>query len=379
MDISVDLMVTVQVLGLFGSLAIAIHQYLRPIAKGGLGFLITSTAVLDLLQSASGTIAMLRMLTTIYSFQWSNGTETFITRILNDMNSFAHKSSFFLAGLVALFAFLLICRNYSMSRKKCALVLAVCIAYCIAVTVTHHLNERFKVEKTLTSWIAFIEITIDAVYMAAVLVGLVCVIRTLIIRRRNTRERFDNTTQFQNFEKKHEQGFVMMLRLCFALIFVNTLFWLSHIILVIYWTFTAQTIKFQHGRSRHPLYVFYVLYWQLVPLRGFVHFIAIWTALKWELIKGLFHRKQRVQVVAGANTDVNNVTPVVEADTMMQRSLAFGSHVRRANGNVDERPASLPLDSTLIANHSTVLDIPQPPIVDRSSQRNEGRSRESTI
>jgi uncharacterized membrane protein len=357
MEVSIEVLVTVQLAGMFGSLAIAIHQFWRPMARKALGFLITGTALLDLLQSASGTIVLLRMLSTMANFQWSDGTQTFINRILNDINSFAHKSAFYMAGLVALFAFLLVCRNYTMSRRQSAMALVFSMFYCLIITITTHLMDKLQVDDQIKSTIQIIEIGIDTVYMAAALVNLAWVIATLLVHRKTRRRRFDNTTQFQNHEQKHEKGSVVMLRLCFALMFVNSLFWLSNMILVYYWTFSSAGTKLLHSRRRHPLYVYYLWYWQLVPLRGFVHFLALWTALKWDSIRDLVRRKGNAPAVV-VPVVTANTTPLAEADTMMQRSLAFRSPERRRT--LEDHVLHVPaFDSTVIAHHSAELEIPE--------------------
>jgi hypothetical protein len=214
---------------------------------------------------------------------------------------------------------------------------------------------------------------LNATYMLGSFVALIAVIFTLSRRRMEQRKQFNDTTQFRNFEQKNDKGRVLMLRLSLALTLVNFLFWGSDIATNLYTYFEPEDTSFTSF-----WHVYELLYTQLVPLRGFVHFLAIWTALKWEVIVSVFPKKRSDGDTQLGAAPTNDGTSVTEADTMMQRSLQFGGYQRSGIVHQEKQDAALglpALDSTRIDIHSINIPMPKQAMeLDLiGSERNQGQ------
>jgi hypothetical protein len=203
---------------------------------------------------------------------------------------------------------------------------------------------------------------LNTMYVLGSLIALSMVIFTLSKRRMQQRKRFRDTNQFRHFEEKNDKARLLMLRLSLALTFVNVLYWGSDIItnLSFYFEMEYQGMKF--------FWVTYSsLYAEFIPLRGFVHFVAIWIALKWDLIKNLFRKDNTATAIPAPRpvTEVGHQS--VKSDSKMERSLQFGSHgrcVQRDTGEVVT--VTIEPNSTVLETSRTDLQpiaIPIPPAI----------------
>jgi hypothetical protein len=177
---------------------------------------------------------------------------------------------------------------------------------------------------------------------------------TLIKERRKERQKFDETAEFKVYEERKFKAKVLMLRLVVALTFATFIFWVPYGIFQLYLLITFEKL------NRNEIYIMpeffqwiYHFYVASVPARGFIHYAAIWIALKSHSSKVKHVAKKEAnqpsveEMSASSDTFIKNPNPSIQFNPVKQASDTMVSQEQKD----DYRPCiTLGSDSAFDAN-----------------------------